>query len=429
MSSLAERSINSLPIAHASTTLHLTQSRTPNVIRQSMILRPQSNTYATDGDNCVRWLLPKRNCDFRDSFCSTDVTLTTTGGTYKRLPQLGGASMIDRIRVFTNNFEQTDEYYNRIANLIYHADVSQAVKATLGQDVLGFGTQADRNADGAIAGSRICIPILVGLFQQGVLPLQFINTGAEWNVEFYLAAGANVIETDGTNPQFSTTNWRWDYSQITSMDGSYEARVQADVASGRLQFGYGARACFQNPVINTQNDIQIPWRGNALTEISTYLVDQSTISDPTANNKFITWLKTLSNNATVLQYQIQLKDGVWLPVEPVDCTQDALRAYMFYLQSRGLWNNNALMQWEAPIASDDFNSTSFLMVNNLNSIPTEAYSRDYYFNNLSTMKYSQNVVLRLTLSAVPPQQTVAYSFVNHGVLLDVKPDGRVERHV
>lgn len=425
----SEKSIAALPIAVPSSIKHLTQSRAPNVIRESRILRPQTNSYATNGDNCIRFVLPRQNSDWRTSFLSFDVTITVTGGTYKRLCQLGGASMINRMRVFSNGFEETIEYYNRIINLIYQADVDGDVKATIGQDLLGYGTQADRNAEGAVVGSTVVVPVAFGIFNQGVLPLECLNKGGEWNVEFYLDNALYFVETDGTNPVVSITNIRWDYDYVYSLDGTYEARVAADVRSGRLQFGYGCYACFQNPVLNTINDIQIPWRGNALTKIENILVDQSTIANPAVNDKFITWPKTLSGGASVLEYQIQLKDGLWLPVEPIRCDQDAERAFITYLKSRGFWANDAVAQWRSPIDVGAFNDDSFIMVNNLNSIPQEAYARDYYFNNLSTMKQSQNTVFRLTLTAVPPAQTVLYSFVNYGTLLDVDSDGNVTRHV
>lgn len=424
-----ESNINSLPIHIPPSILHLTQSRSPNIYRESRILRPQSNSYATNGDNCVRFVLPQQNADFRSSFLSFDVTITVTGGTYKRLCQLGGASMINRMRWFNGQVEETTEYYNRIMNLTYQADVDADVKASIGQDLLGYGTQADRNAAGATVGDRVVIPVACGILNQGVMPLSILGRGNDFNFEFYLENPLYFVETDGTNPVVSITNVRWDYDYVYSTDGSYEARIAKDIASGALQFGYASYSCFQNPVLNTINDIQIPWRGNALTTIESILVDQGTISDPTVNDKFITWPKTLSNGASVLEYQMQLKDGLWLPVEPIRCDQDAERSYITYLKSRGFWSNDAVSQWRAPIDTTSYNNDSFLMVNNLNSIPVEAYARDYYFNNLSTLKQSQNTVFRLTLTATPPAQTVCYSFVNYGTLLDVSRDGVLRRHI
>jgi hypothetical protein len=357
-----------------------------------------------------------------------DVTITKTGGTYARLAQAGMISGLNRIRWFNGMVEETVEYYNRIQNLKYNSSVDSDVVSTIGVDLLGYGTQADRNTAGATVGDTITVPVDIGLFSQGVLPLSVLSKGGDFNVEMYLENPLYFVETDGTNPIVSITNIQWDYDFVYSMDRSYENAVMSDVQTGRFKIGYPSYACFQNPVLNVVNDIQIPWRGNALSKIECILVDQSTISDPTVNDKFITWPKTLGG-ASVVEFQIQLKDGLWIPVEPVRCDQNAERAFTMYLKSRGFWNISGIQQYPSPIDITSFNSDQFLMVNNLNSIPTEAYAQDFYFNDLSTLKQSQNTIFRLTLDAVPPAQTVCYSFIEFGTLLDVTAAGVLKRHI
>lgn len=413
----------------ASFSRHLTQSRTPNIVRESRLLRPQQNTYATNGDSCIRFVMPQQNSDWRASALRMDVTITTTGGTFKRLAQGGMMSGINRVRWYSGSVEETYEYYNRIQNLIYNSSVSPDVVASIGQDLLGYGTQADRNAQGAQASFKVTVPMGIGILAQGVLPLSILARGTDFNFELYLENPLWFVETDGTNPVVSITNIQWDYDYVYSCDGTYEASVASSVASGRIQFGYGTWACFQNPLLNTVNDIQIPWRGNALTKITSILVDQSTIANPLVNDKMTTWPKTLSNGASVVEFQIQLKDGLWLPVEPIRCDGLAERAYTQYLDSQGLWSQDAITLCPAAIDITSFNNDQFLMVNNLNSLPVDPLSKDFYFNNLSTLKQSQNTIFRLTLTAVPPNQIVVYSFPYFGTLLDVSSSGRLTRHI
>ena len=421
--------IGSLPIGVQPFVHRMTQSRSPNIIRESRLLRPQSNTYATNSDTCIRFVMPQQNADFRTSSLRMDVTITTTGVTnYKRLAQGGMMSGINRIRWFSGTVEESNEYYNRVQNMIYNSSVDPDVIASIGQDLLGYGTQTDRNAQGAIAGAKVTVPVNIGILSQGVLPFQQLARGTDFNVEFYLENALWFVETDGLNPVVSITNIQWDYEYVYSTDGSYESAVAAKIASGQVQFGYPTWACFQNAIINTVNDIQIPWRGNALSLIACIIVDQSTIATTTVNDKFTTWIKTMSNGSTVVEYQIQLKDGLWLPVEPIRCDGFAERAFSEYLKSEGMWSNDAISQWTAPIDVSSFVQDQFLMVSNLNAIPVEAYAKQYYFNNVSTMKQSQNTVFRLTLSAVPVTQMVLYSFVCFGTLLDVSPSGVLSRH-
>lgn len=422
--------IQSLATVAAPSIRHLTQSRTPNIIRESRLLRPQSNTYATNGDNCIRFVMPQQNSDWRTSSLRMDVTITTTGVTnYKRLAQGGMMSGINRVRWFSGAVEETYEYYNRIQNMIYNSSVDPDVIASIGQDLLGYGTQAARNAQGAIAGAKVTVPLSIGILSQGVLPLAILARGTDFNFELYLENALWFVETDGSNPVVSITNVQWDYEYVYSMDGKYEAETAAAVGSGRVQFGYPTYACFQNAIINTVNDIQIPWRGNALSSVQCIMVNQATVATTTVNDKFTTWRKTMPLGlASVVEYQIQLKDGLWLPVEPIRCDGFAERAFAEYLKSRGWWSCNAISQWQSAIDITSFNDDQFLMVSNLNAIPVEAYAQDYYFNNLSTLKQSQNTIFRLTLSGVPDAQYVLYSFVCFGTLLDVSPSGVLTRH-
>lgn len=375
----------------------------------------------------MRFVMPSQNSDWRASSLRMDVTIDATGSTYKRLAQGGMMSGINRLRWFATSVEETQEYYNRVQNLIYNSSVDNDVISSIGQDLLGYGTRAARNAAGAIT-SRVTVPVNCGLLSQGVLPLAIINRSSDLNFEFYLENPLWFVESDGTNIVVTITNIQWDYEYVYSNDGSYESALVSLVNSGRIQFGYPTYACFQNPLLNTVNDIQLPWRGNALASVQCILVDQATISSPLINDKFTTWPKTLSNGSQVLEFQIQLKDGLWLPVEPIRCEGYAERAYSEYLKFKGWWSCNALTQWAAAIDIESFNNDQFIMVNNLNAIPTEAYNQDYYFNDLSTLKQSQNTIFRLTLTAVPPTQIVVYSFVCFGTLLDVSPSGKITRH-
>lgn len=432
MSGYSNSNIESLSVQDPDSLLWVQPHRCPDQHRELLILRPQSNTYSTNGDNCIRFVLPKQNIDPRRNFLKFNVTITTTGGTYKRLPQ-GAFSVIDRIRWFNGEVEEQYEYYNRIQNLVMNSQVNAEVIETIGQDFLGYGTQADRNASGAVT-TEYVIPINVGIFQCPVLPLGEIGKVNDFNVELWLANPLGVVETDGANPIITIDNIRWHYYKVWSDDMSYERSLRASIASGKMKIGYDAYACFQTPVLNTLNDLQITWRGNSLKSIATILVDQSTVNSVTTPDKFTTWPKTLSNGASVYSYQSQLKDGLWQPVEPVACSGDAPEAYAIYLNNNGLWDMNALTMFPAPIDQDSFNLDQFIMINDYSSVPEQNHADEpntapFFFNNLSTLKQSQNTLFRLTLTAAPPEQTVAYHFVKYGSLLSIAANGVLTRHL
>jgi len=401
-------------------------SRTPNMRREEEILRPQANQYSTDGDNVIRFILPKKNVDFRNGYLNLSVRVDATGGTYKRLAQ-GAHCIIRKVRWFVGNVDESIDYYNRIQSFVYNVMVNSDTVATIGQDLLGYGTQADRNAKGNVV-TTYSIPINLGIFNTSCLPLAHLERDCDFNVEITLENPLWCVETDGTNPVVSITNSRWIYHSLKSDDGSYERTIASDVRSGKLQIGYGSWVTYQSSVENNIVEARINWNGTSLSHIISYLVDQSTISDPTVNDKFSTWRKTMSNGVTVKDFQLQLKDGMWTPAEPIDCSGDANRAFHQLLDMRGLWTIDGESSNPCPIDLDSFNLDQFIMVNNLSIVPKEYGSRQFFFNQLSTRTSANNTILRINLTGSPPAQHVLYHFIYFGTLFDVNSDGKLQKH-
>jgi hypothetical protein len=401
--------------------------RTPNIDRKEELLRPLSNGYSTAGDSVMRFVLPKKNIDLRDGYLRLYITLSKTGGTYIRLHQMA-ASIINKVRWCVGNVESSNEYWNRTQLFKYVTGTLPDVVQTIGQDLLGWGTQADRNAWGA-ATTEYTIPLDIGILQQGSLPLAFLEQDSDFYLELYLENPLWCVETDGTDPVITITNPRLIYHSVSSKDGSYEAGMRSDIQSGRLQLAYSEWATYQNPVNNNILEARINWNGNSLAAIAHVFVDQSSLSNPAVNDKFITWLKTFSNGTTIVDYQLQLGDGNWVPAEAIQCTGNAGRAYHNYLDYMGIWDSDARCQAPAPITLDSFNLDLFVMTNNLTNIPKDYYKRRMIFNQLSTMTSANNTLLRCNLTGIPPSQSVVYHFVNYGVLFSVTSSGKLVKHL
>jgi len=401
--------------------------RSPDMRRDEEILRPLSSNYSTAGDNVIRFVLPKKNIDFRQGHLSISVRITTVGSTYQRLCQGGAMSCINKIRWAVGSVEETTEYYNRIQNMLYNSGVPPDVISTVGQDLLGYGTQAERNAYGTGV-TEYSVPVNIGIFNQGALPLAYLERDCDFIVEFYMENPLWVVESDGTSPVIEFINVRWHYHALCSSDGSYESGVQSDVASGKLQLAYGNWAAYQSAVNNNIVEARINWNGNSLASIINYFFDQSSLSDMTVNDKFTTWIKTFTNGTTIQDFQLQLKDGMWVPSEAIICSGSGNRAFHTYLDWKGLWNGDAESTKPSPIDLDSFNQDQFLMVNNLTIVPTDYKERRFLFNQLSTMTSSNNTLLRVNLTGVPPAQIVVYHFVNYGCLLNVSSNGKIRKH-
>jgi hypothetical protein len=300
--------------------------------------------------------------------------------------------------------------------------------ATIGQDLLGYGTKADREAKAAVI-TEYSIPVNVGIFTASSLPLAMLERDNDFNVELFLENPLWCVETDGTNPVIEITNARWHYHALASEDGSYERTMAADVASGDLKIGYQAWVTLQSPVDNNIVEARINFSGTSVNNIVNYFVDQSTISDTTVDDKFSTWIKTFKNGTTIKDYQLQIRDGHWTPAEAINCDASAGRAFHQYLDILGLWNISAEESNPSPIDLDSFNLDQFLMVVNLSIVPTERLEKRNFFNQLSNKTSANNTILRINLTGSPPAQTVIYHFIEYGTLFCVKSNGKLVKYL
>jgi hypothetical protein len=406
----------------------------PPLTRGEKILRPQDNIYATDGNNIIRFNFPRENMDMRTGYLEMTVTLRSGPFTFRRLAQ-GAWSCINRIRTVIGSYEDEIQYYNRLESLHWFCSIPLEVNSTIGQDLMGIGTIADRNLAG-LAEADYVFPTRIGILQQGILPLKTILTptnGQNMFIELTLENPLACMETDGANPQITVSNCRWHYHEITSKDGSYEAELSRKILSGETKLGYPSWQVYQNSVINSANDLQIPWRGASLNAILTTLVDGNTLNNPLVNDKFITWVKELSPGppvCEVFQFQHQINNN-WLPQEAIVTSDNAYRAYLQYLNWQGLWDSRGYMKFPASITLDSFNLDQFVIVGDFYSVPRDAWARmhqDFQFTQLSTKNQSLNSILRLELTNPPPPQTVAYHFIGYNCVIAVDSTGKLIKY-
>lgn len=411
-----------------------TLSRNPNVIRREKILRPRDNVNSSNGNNIIHFDLPAETMDLRNGFLIVTVTLSKTGGTYVRLAQ-GSWSWIDYIRVSAGGgYDDRIQYYNRCYSMLWNTTVSAEVQSTIGQDLLGLGTQATRNTWGADTnGTQYVIPIRCGLLNQGFLPLKNLCTptnGQSVFVEIVIDNPANFMETDGTNPQITITNCRWSYDQLigdserSSGADMFEAAIASEISRG-LVLGYKHWATYQQPVINSSSDIPINSKVSSLNAIITTIVDGANLNNTAVNDKFTTWPKIFSNAATYNTFQWQINNN-WIPFEPIDCTNDALRAFMHLLRFQGVWESKGIMQFPAPVTLDAFNDDQFVLVGDFYSAGRNIWriqDEERQFNDLNIFTSQTYPLLRVELNAAPPAQTIAYNFVHHNVIVTVDSRG------
>lgn len=427
-------SLLKLPVVVPQTLKFPTLSRNPNVVRREKILRPRDNNNSSNGNNIIHFDLPSETMDLRDGFLQVTIKITKTGGTYARMAQ-GSWSWIDYIRISAGGgYEDRIQYYGRLYSLLWNATVSGDVQSTIGQDLLGIGTQTTRNTWGAaVNGTTFIIPVRCGLLNQGFLPLKNLCTpqnGQSVFVELVIDNPANFIETDGTNPQIEITNCRWSYDQLigdvdrTTNEDMFTKAIDREISNG-LVLGYKHWSVYQQPVINSSNDIPINSKVSSLNAILTTIVDGSTLNSTSTNDKYTNWPKILSNGTTYTTFQWQINNN-WIPFEPIDCSGDALRAYMHLLRFQGVWESKGIMQFAGPVTLDSFNSDQFIIVGDFYSAGRNIWriqDEERQFNDLNIFTSQTYPLLRVEMNAPPPAQTIAFNYIHHNVVVRVDSRG------
>lgn len=406
--------------------------KTPSLYRSEKRLAAQDTRYAIpNGNNIIAFDVPNvKPIDFRDGYLMFDLIVKATGGTYRRLAQ-GAWSFINKVRITFGGMEDEIQYYNRLYSNLWNSQVPLDVQATIGTDLLGIGTKTTRNGWGAsTTGTTYVVPFFHGLFRQGILPMHALSTstnGQLMRVEFTMENPLLCVETDGTNPSIELINLRWHYTEISSADGSFENSLTNMVRNGTYKIGYETWSCYQNPILTSSPDVSIQWKGSALNRIVSVFADGNTLTQTTVDDKFTTWVKNLSPTCQLISYQLCLNE-IWMPVEAVDCTGNAYRAYLQYLAANGYWHLDGRVDYPSPIENDSFNIDQFMITNNVSTVPKFKPTDDSeYFNPVTTSTTTSNTILRLQFTGPPPGQAIIYHFVSNNVLLCATSSGAITK--
>lgn len=408
--------------------------RTLDIERVDKILYPRDNQYVSTGNNVIRIDLPSENADYRQAALKFNAVLTTTGGTYKRIAQ-GAFSIFSKIRLVIGDVDECVENYNLLTSLQTLTTMDPDVSDTIGFNFMGLGTQAQRNAKGAtVSGTEYTLPVRFPFLMQGIFPgKKLINPQISQLgfMEFTLTSQASTcIETDGTDPIITINNIEYYYEVVTGVTPWFDNKISEMIASGNLKIGYNNWTMYQKNVPNSTNDLFIPWKGSSLNSMATILIDDSTRTVTTVNDKFMTYLKTVGVGSTVQDFQYQLNNEL-LPPTPVRCNDDAQRAFLLYLKWQGLWDGDGYMKFPSPIDLDDFNLDTFLMVGDFHAIPRDVWSRmvhESVINNVATSNNNMNTILKLNLTASPPASIVAYTAISYNTVVAVQSNGRIYRY-
>lgn len=337
--------------------------------RTPVIVRAEQRSYASNGNKQVLIKLPNNAIyDTRYSYLTFDVALTKTGGTYIR-NHSGIFTLFQRVRIRAGSTEIEDNRdYNRIYAMLWEMLNPIDVTGNIGVTVLGFGTQAQRNALGAQSSTTYACPVFSGVLNTELLPLDNIKSGIE--IEFYLDDAVNVLETDGTNPSFTVSNVQFHIERL-DMDPSYRARMASMVASQGLKLGFRVWNRFSTPLTTgSLQQITINSRNSSVNGMLNIFVNSSQLADPTVNDRFITWLPTPTGATGSISTSQLIINGAIFPDEPIDCFNcQRWACYQMYLRWIMKWKTNCILDIAPPINNVAFQTDRFVQIDDLEAYP------------------------------------------------------------
>lgn len=434
--------LGSMPTSYPETLVMPAPTKVPQIIRQEKRLQAQETNYRYTGNNIVTFNFPNaKPIDFRDGFLFFDVVLTGTPPAPPAVPYIriadGAWNIINRFRMIFGSLEDEIQYYNRLYSFLWTSSVDAEVKDTIGLDLLGVQSEATRNAWGANpAGTSYVLPICHGFFRRGIVPMNALSTGTNGQllrVELTIENPNVCLESNYSNLDIQIINLRWHYTECSSADGSFEQQMCDMVRSGGYKIGFETWSVFQNPVLSSSPDIIIQWKGSALNYIVSLLQDNTVLNNPQINGKFYTWLKALPGGSQITSYQHCLNE-VWQPVEPVDTTGNAYRAYLQYLNNAGYWEIDGRNLFPAPIGLESFNGDpadinkcNFMITYNAKTYWNRVWNKGELFNNVSTQNSTSNTILRLTFTSPTPANTVIFHIISNNIMFCASANGTLNK--
>lgn len=138
-------------------------------------IRDEQQSYSSNSNRLVRIVLPNNAIyDTRAGYLTFTCTVTTTGGTYRRVHS-GIFSLFNRLRIIAASTEVEDiRDFNRIYSALWEMLQPNSVTAAIGVDQLGFGTQLARNAKTPT--SDYACPLFSGILNNELLPFDNLKS-------------------------------------------------------------------------------------------------------------------------------------------------------------------------------------------------------------------------------------------------------------
>lgn len=382
-------------------------------------IRAEQQTYSSNNNRLVKIIFPNKSLyDTRNGYLTFDVAIATTGGTYKRIHS-GIFSVFNRLRMMAGAAEVEDlRDYNRIYSALWEMINPSDVTSNIGTELMGFGTQAQRNALGAATTSFAC-PIFSGCLNTELLPVENIQAGL--TLELYLEDGTACVETDGTNPIITISNIIFHMEKL-EVDEQYRNYIKNYVNTNGMVIGFHTWERLINSLTTgSRHDLNMNIKNSSINGILNFIINSANLNDTTVNDKFLNWTSSPGGTEELTESSCQI-NGTMFPEEPIDCSS-VMKVEPFQMYCRWImkWKLNGFLSIAPPINIEAFNDNRFVQIDDFEAYPEEMD----LINPFTTLGNNGALIKKIRFSGAIPSGWQLDSWVEYFRQVRITPEGKV----
>jgi hypothetical protein len=376
--------------------------------------RSDQQSYNTASNRLIQIRLPNNALyDTRPGYLTFTLAISNTNGTYARIHQ-GVFSIFNRLRMMCGSTAVEDlRDYARIYSAQWEMLNPSLVTGNIG-NVMGFGTQLERNAKGATSTEYAC-PLMSGVLNTELLPFDNLSEGMV--LELYLDDTTTYIESDSTLVPVVTVSNIMFHMERLDIDPSFRSFLKADVQANGLNLGWQTweRYQFLMPT-GTRQNINITHKSSSVNGMFHFLLNSANFNNMTVNDKYLDWTPLTLTQANVVI------NGTVFPDEPVDCSfAQRIEPYQMYCRWLNKWKLNGILAIAPPITQQAFATDRFIIIDDLEPYP-EAMD---IINPFSTLGNNATITKQLTFSALTPANYQLDTWVEYFRQAIIKSNGLV----
>lgn len=389
-------------------------------------LRAEQQSYSSNNNKKIRILFPNNALyDTRNGYMTFDINVSANASTYVRVHQ-GVFSVFNRLTIVSGATEVEDlRDYNRIYSALWKMINPPDVVSSIGNNLMGFGSQADRNLLYGSGTVSLCCPVYSGILNTELLPFDNING---MFMDFYLEDPTMCVETDGTSPNVTLSNIIFHVERL-ELDGEYREYIKNYVNTNGLNIGFHTWERYINTLTTgTQQTLTIQHKSSSMNGMLNLFVNSTEINLTTVNDKFITWPSSpAALGASAITQSQLLINGAVFPDEPIDCI-NALKAEPYQMYCRWImkWKLNGFLPIAPPITNDAFNGNapfldSFVQIDDLEAYPEEMD----LINPFTTLGNNATLLKKIQFLAALPAGWQLDSWVEYFRQIVIQSNGNV----